>query len=224
MSQENMSETSFRPTESRRGLVAQDKIWGEVLKLAAAAECILQQAVQALCEGRAEVVAEVKAQERNIDRWEVRIEKECLRILALYEPLASDLRRMVSVLKLTGELERVSDLATKIAKRTKRSYRDSSAPHIPAALESLARMALTAFTQVVAALANNDAIAARAVIAGEDEVNRQCRAVLRELKQSLRHEQMLVKPSLRLVNSARNLERIADHCVKIAEAIVYIKG
>ena len=62
------------------------------------------------------------------------------------------------------------------------------------------------------------------MIAGEEEVDRLCRGLSRELKQSLRHEQMLMKPSLRLVNSARNLERIADHCVKIAEAIVYIKG
>jgi phosphate transport system protein len=224
MSQEILSGAAFRRIESRPGLAAQDEIWREVLKLAFAVESNLQQAVQALCEGRAEVVAEVKFQERNIDRWEVRIEKECLRILALYEPLATDLRRMVSVLKLTAELERVSDLATKIAKRTKHSCRASSAPHIPPSLESLARMTVITFTQVVAALANDNAIAARAVIAGEDEVDRQCRAVLRELKQSFRHEQMLIKPLLRLVNSARNLERVADHCANIAEAIVYIKG
>jgi phosphate transport system protein len=224
MSQGNVGEAVPGPVNPRPGLAAQDEVWGEVLKLAAAVESILHQAVQILCEGGAELAAPVKAQERVIDGWEVRIEKECLRILALYEPLASDLRRMVSVLKLRGDLERVSDLATKIARRSKRSLRDSAAPPIPASLEILARMATDAFSEVVAALGKVDAVAARAAIAGDEEIDRQCRVVLRELKDSLRHHPEWVTPLLRLVNSARNLERIGDHTVNIAEAIVYIKG
>ena len=206
------------------GLAAQDEVWGEVLKLAAAVEYTLHQAVQVLCEGRAELAAAVKAQERNIDGREVRIEKECIRVLALYEPLASDLRRMVSVLKLRGDLERVSDLATKIARRSKRSLQDSAAPPIPASLHILARMATDAFSEVVAALGKVDAVAARATIAGHEEIDRQYRVALRELKDSLRHHPEWIKQLLRLVNSARNLERIDDHTVKIAEAIIFIKG
>jgi phosphate transport system protein len=205
-------------------LVAQEEVWGEVLELAAAVESMLNQAVQALCEGSADLSAAIKAQERRIDEWEVRIEKECLRILALYEPLASDLRRTVSVLKVRADLERVSDLATKIARRSKRSIRDSAAPPIPASLDNLARMATCAFSEVVAALGKVDAVAARSAIACDKEIDRQCRVVLRELKSSLRQHPEWVRPLLRLVNSARNLERIGDHTVNIAEAIVYIKG
>jgi phosphate transport system protein len=205
-------------------LVAQEEVWGEVLELAAAVESMLNQAGQALCEGGADLSAAIKAQERRIDEWEVRIEKECLRILALYEPLASDLRRTVSVLKVRADLERVSDLAMKIARRSKRSIRDSAAPPIPASLDNLARMATCAFSEVVAALGKVDAVAARSAIASDKEIDRQCRVVLRELKSSLRQHPEWVRPLLRLVNSARNLERIGDHTVNIAEAIVYIKG
>jgi phosphate transport system protein len=224
MSQGNEGESVLGPATRRPGLVAQEEVWGEVVELAAAVESMLNQAVQALCEGSADLSAAIKAQERRIDEWEVRIEKECLRILALYEPLASDLRRTVSVLKVRADLERVSDLATKIARRSKRSIRDPAAPPIPASLDNLARMATCAFSEVVAALGKVDAVAARSAIASDKEIDRQCRVVLRELKSSLRQHPEWVRPLLRLVNSARNLERIGDHTVNIAEAIVYIKG
>jgi phosphate transport system protein len=205
-------------------LAAQDEIWGEVLQLAAAVESMLREAARALCERRGELAAAFKAQERSIDGWEVRIEKECLLVLALYEPVASDLRRIVSVLKLRADLERVSDLATKIVRRTERSRRDSAAPPIPASLEILARMATGAFSEVVAALGNDDDVAARAAIARDEEIDRRYRVVLRTLKDSLREQPEQVTPLLRLVNSARNLERIGDHIVNIAEAILRIKG
>ena len=185
---------------------------------------MLREAVQALGDERVELAAALKAQERNIDGWEVQIEKECLLVLALYEPLASDLRRIMSVLKLKEDLERVSHLATKIARRSARSCRGAPAPPIPDSLEVLARMAADAFSKVVAALGNDDARAARAAIAGDEEIDRQYRVALRALKDSLRHQPEEVTPLLRLVNSARNLERIGDHIVNIAEAILYIKG
>ncbi len=218
MSQGDASEA----VPGRRSLAAVDGLWGEILKLAAAVESMLRQAVQALCEGRAELAAAVKAQERSIDGWEIRIEKECLRVLALHEPLASDLRRMVSVLKLRADLERVSDLATKIARRSERSRRDSAAPPIPASLEILAKMVTDAFSEVVVALSKDDAVAARTAIAGDEEIDRQFRMVSRALKDSLRHQPERATSFLRLVNTARNLERIGDHTVNIAEAILYI--
>jgi phosphate transport system protein len=220
----NEGEAKLERANPRRGLAAQDEIWADVRKLAAAVETTLRQAAQVLCEGRAELAATVKAQERSINAWEVRIEKECLRVLALYEPLASDLRRMVSVLKLRAELERVSDLARKIARRSVRSRRDSAAIPIPDSLDNLARLATDAFSEVVTAMSKDDAVAARAAIVGDEEIDRQCRAVLRALKESIQRQPEQVTPLLRLVNSARNLERIGDHTVKIAEAIVYIKG
>jgi phosphate transport system protein len=224
MSQRNVSEALAQPTSLRRGLVALDEIWSEVLQLAAAVERMFREAAEALCEGRAELAAAVKAQERSIDGWEVRIEKECLLALALHEPLATDLRRIVSVLKLRADLECVSNLATKIARRSARSCRGEPAPPIPASLEVLARMAADAFGEVVAALGKGDAIAARAAFVGDEKIHRQYKIVSSELADSLRGHPEQVTPLLRLMNSARNLKRISEHTVKIAEAILYIKG
>jgi phosphate transport system protein len=216
---------SVSGSPSRRpGLAAQEDVWHEILSLAAAIESALTRAMQVLCEGRTDLVDTVEVQEAAIDRWEVRIEKECLRVLALYEPLASDLRRMVSALKLRAELERIGDLATKIARRSKRSARDSAAPPIPASLDTLARMTLSSFKRAVAALNGDDADAARILIAGDQEIDRQCRAVVMALKGSVRQQPGQVPTLLRMLNSTRNLERIGDHIVKIAEAILYIRG
>ncbi len=92
-------------------------LWENVLKLAAVVETALSTSVKALCDGRADLAAEVKGGESSINAWEVRIERDCLRILALHQPVASDLRRVAAVLKINGDLERMADLADHIASR-----------------------------------------------------------------------------------------------------------
>jgi phosphate transport system protein len=224
MSQRNVSEALPRPPNRRRGVAALDKIWGEILQLAATVDSMLREAVQALCEGRVELTAGVKAQERSIDAWEVRIEKECMVVLALHEPVASDLRRTLAVLKLRAALEQISDLAAKVAQRSARSCPEAPASPIPDSLELLARMVADAFSEAVVALGTDDAVAARSVIAGDENIDRQCRMVSRTLKDEIRQQPERVTPLLRLINSARNLKRIGDHTVNIAEAIIKIKG
>src|SRR4051812_49531520 len=86
-------------------------LWGGVLKLAAVVEDALNRSVRALCDGRADLADDVRLGERVVDRWEAQIERECLKVLALHQPVASDLRRVASVLKISGDLERMGDLA-----------------------------------------------------------------------------------------------------------------
>ena len=106
---------------SLHALRDQEALWVDLLKLAGTVEEMLTLAVQGLTEGRGDLTAEVKAREQAINGWEVQIERECLRILALYEPVASDLRRLSTVLRVNGDLERISNLAHNVAKRvTKR--------------------------------------------------------------------------------------------------------
>jgi phosphate transport system protein len=208
---------------NRHALEAQDELWGEILELASTVESMLRTAVQILCAGRTELAAAVKAQELSVDRSEVRIEEGCIRTLALYEPVASDLRRTISMLRLRADLERVGDLATKIARRSKRYFEDSLAPPIPASLVILAAAVTDAFGKVIAALSRDDAVGARFIFSYEEEIDRQFQVVSRELKDSLRHHPEQVTPMLRLMNSARNLERAGDHAVNIADAIIFIK-
>ena len=83
-----------------------ESLWTQVLKLAAVVEEALNTSVRALCDGRADLAAGVKVGEQTIDRWEVQLERDCLRVLALHQPVASDLRRIAVVLRINGDLDR----------------------------------------------------------------------------------------------------------------------
>jgi phosphate transport system protein len=198
-------------------------LWAGVLKLAAVVEDSLNRSVRALCDGRADLAEEVKGEERAVDRWEVQIERECLKILALHQPVAGDLRRVAAVLKINGILERMSDRARNIAKRVKKQSSDARALPIPQQLESMAIETLEQVRDCLDALSKSDTTLARAVIAGDSRVDRRYRAVLAELKDEIRRDPDRLNTWLRLINTARNLERIADHATSIAEAVVYLK-
>src|SRR4051794_28290729 len=110
MGSQNVGEGS----EPREGAMAaagshsvrvQESLWNEVLSLASYVHSALRTSVEALCAARPELIAGVRAEEKEIDRWEVRIEQECLRVLALYGLVASDLRRVVSALRVNRDLE-----------------------------------------------------------------------------------------------------------------------
>jgi phosphate transport system protein len=212
-----------RVTLGRHFLRDLEGLWGGVLKLAAVVEDALNRTVHALCDGRPDLADAVMGEERAVDRWEVQIERECLKVLALHQPVASDLRRVAAVLKVSGDLERMGDLARHIAKRVKKLTDDPLAFPVSPALEALANDALGQVHDCLDALAKSDPALARNVIAADAPVNRRYRAVLKELKQAIRNHPDRVDNWLRLINTARNLERIADHAGNIAEAVIYLK-
>jgi phosphate transport system protein len=214
-----------RVTLGRHFLRDLEGLWAGVLKLAAVVEDALNRSVRALCDGRVDLADEVRGEERTVDRWEVQIERECLKILALHQPVACDLRRVAAVLKINGSLERMSNLARNIAKRVKKQSRDvrTGFTPVPEQLESMALETLEQVRDSLDALTKSDALLARTVIAGDSRVDGRYRAVLAELKNAIRHDPERLDTWLRLINTARNLERIADHAASIAEAVVYLK-
>ena len=183
----------------------------------------LSKSIAVLCEGRLEVVREVKSLERASDRAEVRIEQECLRILALFEPVASDLRRMATVLKVSRDWERIADLAARIARRSRKLAKKPDGVPVPEQLKSLARDVLAQVCAAYEALVSRDARRARAVIEGDRSIDRQYRQLRDQLKESLRHNAGQLEAWLQLMSTARNLERIADHATGIAQAVVYLQ-
>lgn len=212
-----------RVTLGRHFIRDLEGLWEGVLKLAAVVEDALNRSVDALCDGRTDLADQARGDEQVVDRWEVRIERECLKVLALHQPVASDLRRVAAVLKVGGDLERMGDLARHIAKRVRKLAADPQAYPLPEALETLAVEALSQVRDSLDALAKSDPDLARAVISADLPVNRRYRLVLKGLKQSIRNHPERVETWLRLINTARNLERIADHAVNIAESVIYLK-
>lgn len=212
-----------RLTVGRHFIRDMEGLWSGVLKLAAVVEDALDQSIHALCDGRPDRTEPICSQKPAVDRWEVQIERECVRVLALHQPVASDLRRVAAVLRINGDLERLSALARHIAKRVRKLGADPRAFPIPQALENLGLDALSQVHDSLDALTQANVHRAHAVMAAEKRVDRQYRSVLKLLKQEIIAQPERIDTWLRLVNTARNIERIADHASKIAEAVIYLK-
>jgi phosphate transport system protein len=207
----------------RHALRDQDALWAEFLAMALSVVESLAKSVDVLCEQRFDAVADVKELERDSDQAEVRIEQECLRIFALFEPVASDLRRMATILKINRDWERIADLAVRIAQRARKLARTPDGVPVPEPLKTMARVVLDQVHSSYEALAARDAIRARSVIEGDRLINKRYDQLRRDLKESLRRQAERLDEWLRLMSIARNLERIGDHAVGIAQTIVYME-
>jgi phosphate transport system protein len=119
--------------------------------------------------------------------------------------------------------ERVADLALRIAQRARKASLDSQGPPIPETLKKLARDVLDQVRRCYQALARRDADEARAVIAGDDAIDSHYRAIRNALKQGLATHPDQTDSWLRLLSTARNLERMADHVTGISQTIVYLQ-
>jgi phosphate transport system protein len=211
------------PSSTRHTLREQEAVWIDFLAMARAVVDSLAKSVEVLCEGRLEVVKEVKSAEKQSDREEVRIEQECLRILALYEPVASDLRRLATILKVNRDWERIADLAARIARRARKLARKSEGILCPELLKVMGREVLGQVRAAYEALTVRDSRHARAVIDGDAAIDRQYHRVRKELKEKIRQDAAQFNTWLPLLSTARNLERIADHAKDIAETLVYLQ-
>ncbi len=141
----------------RHALRDQEALWDEFLAMGLAVVDSLSKSVAVLCEGRFEVVPEVKSLEKDSDRAEVRIEQECLRVLALFEPVASDLRRLATILKVSRDWERIADLAARIARRARKLSKKPNSVPVPDPLKSLAGDVLAQVCASYDALSRRDA-------------------------------------------------------------------
>lgn len=206
-----------------QALRAQEGLWQELLLMADEVEVALRTSVTSLCEQRPELVRKIVAHEAAIDDWEVRIESECLRVLALFGLVASDLRRVVAALRINRDLEGLADIAENIAKRAVKLEKDETAAPFLEQLRPLADEALGVVDLGLAALRTIDSQLARQTIEADRAVDALRSTLIADLKTEIRLEPEKTKTWLRLLSSARNLARAADHATNIAESVVYVK-
>ncbi len=210
-------------TIESHGLRDQEALWSDFLAMVDGVVLAVEQGVQALCEGRLELVGPVGDAEERSDREEHRIEAECLRILALYEPVASDLRRLATILKVSRDGERMADRADRIARRARKlATRFGGAIETPEGLHPMALDVLAMVHEARALLEAHDADRARALIAADQAVDRQYRQVRRAIQGRIVDQADSLEAWLQYLGAARNLERIADHAAEIARMIVYL--
>ena len=198
-----------------------DNLQRHILTLAASVEEAIHKAIRSLRERQTAVAQEVIAGDNVIDEEENHVEEECLKILALHQPVAIDLRRITAALKINTDLERMGDLAEDIAER---ALQLSRPPHvaIPDRLQRMTDLTTTMVRQSLDAFVNLDAHLARVVCRLDDEVDRFNHDIIEELVQTMQQAPEMVRPSLSLFSAVRHLERIADHATNIAEDVIYL--
>ena len=198
-----------------------DQLQGNILALCGAVEESVAKSLRAL-EQQDEVLArQVIEEDDAIDHMEVRIEEEGLKILALHQPVAVDLRRIIAILKINNDLERIGDYAVNIAKR---QLELSGRPAYPQEFRFDA-MCATVNRQLrdsVDALVQMDADLARKVIADDREIDRMNRDIVQRLEQALTAGTMLAPVMLQIFSVSRSLERIGDHATNMAEDVLYL--
>jgi phosphate transport system protein len=192
-----------------------------VLSVSAVAEEMIDKATRILCERRYEDASAVIAADSEVDRREVVIEEECLKILALHQPVASDLRRIASVLKINNDIERIADLAVNIAQRSQ-CLGDFPEFVVPDRVERMVDLTTQMVRGALNAFVSLDADNARRLIRLDDMVDEHNREIITELQTQMKQRPQSVEAALHCFSAVRHIERIADHAVNIAEDVIYL--
>jgi phosphate transport system protein len=198
-----------------------EELHGETLALVSTVEEAILKAICALQDRDTELACQVISGDDPIDWQENRIEEECLKMLALHQPVAVDLRRIIVVLKINTELERMADLAGDIAERALR-LAELAPMKVPEKLQQMTELTTGMVRQSLEAFDRLDAGKARRVCRVDDEVDRYNAEIIQELIGTMHSSQEMIEPALSLFSATRHLERIADHATNIAEEVIYL--
>ncbi len=200
---------------------ALDALKKKLLSLSAVVEESVEKAVRSVVEHDRELAEEVIRDDPSVDRKEVDLEEECLKTLALHQPVAIDLRFVIALLKINNDLERIGDLAVNIAEQsTFLATRPQS--NIPFDFPTMAEKARWMLGRSMDALVNLDAGLAQEVCAADDEVDAINREMYGQVQDGIRENPQHMGRLIRLLEVSRNLERIADHATNIAEDVIYM--
>ncbi len=198
-----------------------DKLKKSILSLGTMAEERVRMAVKALDLRDANLAAKIILMDYEIDENEVEVEEECLKILALHQPVAVDLRFIIAVIKINNDLERVADEAVNIAKCVEFIARQDKA-EFPFDYNLMAQKAEFMLKMSLDALVNLDPDLSFRVLTLDDEVDRIHSEIHAQVKDAIVEQPNRVGYLINLLLISRHLERIADHATNIAEEVIYM--
>lgn len=198
-----------------------EKLKKRVLFQTAVVEENLQSAVLAVTRRDADLARQVIEKDTEIDQMEVELEEECLKILALHQPVAIDLRFIVAALKINNDLERIGDMAVNIAERAQDLNKMELRP-VPFDLPRMLQQAMGVVKQSADALVNQDTSLAYDVCIQDDLLDDLHRQAYAAVKKNIRDHPDLAEFYIALLSISRNLERIGDHATNIAEDVIYM--
>ena len=192
-----------------------------ILRLGTLVEEAISKSITALINRDTALAQRVITNDAAIDAMEVEVEEECLKILALYQPVAADLRFVVAVLKINNDLERMGDLARNIAKRV--TQLEGGDPYdLPPEIRTMATQAQEMVRQCLDAVVKRDPTLARQVREEDDIVDEARQRIQRRVLQGIKDHPENVENLLRINSVAKHIERIADMATNLAEDVVYM--
>lgn len=193
----------------------------QILRMGGLVEQQIREAMKALVDRDSELARRIIANDRTVNAMDVEIDENCVRVLALQQPTAGDLRFVTTAMKLSTELERMSDLAENIAERALELNEEPQLkPYID--LPRMANWTMRMVKETLDAFVRHDAALARKVCADDDFVDDLTEQLFRELLSFMIEDPKTITRAIRLTFIGKYIERIADHATNMAELVVYM--
>lgn len=198
-----------------------DELQKRLLEMAGLVESAIHQSIDALVRRDEQAAKEVLWKEALINQKDIEIDEFATRLLALYQPMARDMRFLTAVIKMNGDLERMGDLAVNITQRALSLMHDTPVRQL-VDIPRMASLAEGMVSNSLDALVKRDEALARSVLLSDDEVDRLRDAAYKELVAFMQEERTTIPRAVDLMFIAHNLERIADHATNIAEDVLFL--
>jgi phosphate transport system protein len=193
----------------------------KILRMGGLVETQIQGSLRALVERDSDIAREVIENDHAVNALDVEVDEDCLRLLALQQPAARDLRFITTAMKISTELERMSDLAENICERAiELNEEPQLKPYID--IPRMANWSLRMVKEALDAFVNGDPELARKVCADDDFVDDLTQQLFRELLSFMLENPQTITRAIRITFIAKYLERIADHATNVAELVVYM--
>jgi len=198
------------------------KLNKKLLTMSAMVEERVRKAAQIIESKDRDMIQALILSDYEVDDLEIEIEEDCLKILALHQPVAKDLRFLITVIKINSELERIADIAVNIARRVQNISKFKHAGAISYDFSEMSEKAVLMLKKSIDALIGGDAALARSLFVDDDEVDALKDRCYEDIKLRIRNDPEHPGYHINTFLLGRHLERIADRAVNIAEEVIYL--
>jgi len=200
-----------------------DGIAASIAQMGGLTEAQLAGAIESVARRDNELAERTVQEDRRIDSLEAEIETRAVRVIALRQPMATDLREAIAAIKIASDLERIGDLAKNIAKRALVIQGDFETPaRLIQGIARMGRLAQGQLKSVLDSCSNRDAQLAMEVWRGDEEIDEMYNSVFRELLTYMMEDPRTIGVCTHLLFIAKNIERIGDHATNVAETVYYV--
>jgi phosphate transport system protein len=216
-----MSNTQTSPHIVKAYSEELEQLTADVAAMGGLAESLLADALTAVTNRDPDLARDAVARDARIDQMQRDIERQIIRLLALRQPMAGDLRVCISALKIVADLERVGDLAKSVARRVA-TLNESDPTSFAAAVQRMGVLVQSHLHQVLNAYSTGEVELAIGVWERDDDIDEHYNSLFRDLLNTMSGEPEMIEPGAHFLFVAKNLERIGDHATNIAEVVHYL--